>query len=268
MKTNLVDIEGNKIKQIEMPEFFKSEVNPNLIQKILEIKKTKQPYGPSPVAGNQYSASGKLKHHRHVWKSQYGRGMSRVPRKQMSRRGSNFNWVGATVPNTRGGRRAHPPKVFSMFDTGRVNKKELKQAIISALSATASGKWVLKRYSSIKEEPKNFPIITETKFSNLKTKELISSVKKMLGENLFQVAIKKKEAKSGKRRLRGRKYKSNMGLLIVIGEGEKLKTSAFEVMNAKRIGLRDLALGKPGRLTIYTEKAVENLKEKYGAIKK
>ncbi|MCR4327213.1 MAG: 50S ribosomal protein L4 [Nanoarchaeota archaeon] len=268
MKGNILDIEGKKIKQIELPKFFGEEVKLDLIRKILEIKKTKQPYGPSPVAGNQHSASGKLKHHRHVWKSQYGRGMSRVPRKQMSRRGSNFNWVGATVPNTRGGRRAHPPKVFSMFDEGKINKKELRIGIISALSATASGKWIEKRYFSIKEEPKNFPIITESKISTLKTKELLSSIKKILGENLFEIAIKKKEVRSGKSKMRGRRFKSNLGLLIVVGEGEKLKTTAFDVVSAKRLGIKDLADGNPGRLTIYTEKAIENLTKKYGENKK
>ena len=218
MKGNILDIEGKKLKQIELPKFFDADVREDLIQKILEAKKIKQPYGPSPVAGNQASASGKLKHHRHVWKSQYGRGMSRVPRKLMSRKGSNFNWVGATVPNTRGGRRAHPPKSFSMISEIKINKKELKQAIISALSATASGKWIMKKYSSIKEEPNNFPLITESKISTLKTKELILSMKKILGENLFELALKKKEVRSGKGKLRGRKYKSNMGLLIVVGD--------------------------------------------------
>ncbi|MDP3966552.1 MAG: 50S ribosomal protein L4, partial [archaeon] len=264
MKANLLDVDGNKLKQIEIPEFFESEVKTDLIQKILELKKTKQPYGPSPVAGNQYSASGKLKHHRHVWKSQYGRGMSRVPRKQMSRKGSQFNWVGATVPNTRGGRRAHPPKVFSMFKEGKINKKELRQGILCAISATASGKWIKKRYNSIKEEPKNFPLITESKILTLKTKELLSSTRKILGENLFKIAVKKKVVRSGRGKLRGRKYKNNLGLLIVIGNDENLKTTAFDVVKAGKLGIKNLAEGTPGRLTLYTEKAIANLKEKYG----
>jgi len=79
MKANLLSIEGNKLKQIEVPSFFGGKIRKDLIQKIVETKKITQPYSPSPVAGNQYSASGVLKHHRKVWKSQYGRGMSRVP---------------------------------------------------------------------------------------------------------------------------------------------------------------------------------------------
>ena len=122
-------INGQAKKIIELPKFFENEIREDIVSKVLEAKKRQQPYSPSPVAGNQASASGKIKHHRHVWKSQYGRGMSRIPRKALSRKGSQFNWVGATVPNTRGGRRAHPPKVISMINTNKINKKDVNQVV-------------------------------------------------------------------------------------------------------------------------------------------
>ena len=117
---------------------------------LLEAKKTKQPYGASPVGGKQHSASGIIIHRRHVWKSGYGRGRSRIPRKMMSRRGSQFNWVGAEVSSTRGGRRAHPPKILSMINTKKINKKEMKIAMASAISATADEKQVVGRYKRLK----------------------------------------------------------------------------------------------------------------------
>jgi hypothetical protein len=43
-----------------------------------------QPYGSMKGAGAGYSASGIVRHRRHAWKSAYGKGMSRVPRKIMS----------------------------------------------------------------------------------------------------------------------------------------------------------------------------------------
>ena len=144
MKANLLDINGKKVKTIDLPSCFSKEVREDIIAKVLETKKTKQPYSPSPVAGNQYSASGVLIHQRHVWKSQYGRGISRVPRKIMSRKGSQFNWVGATAPNTVGGRRSHPPKVISMLKFLKINKNENKIAFASALSATANNEIILK----------------------------------------------------------------------------------------------------------------------------
>lgn len=264
MKARLLDIQGNKSKDITLPSCFNEVVRTDLIQKIIEAKKVKQPYAPSPVAGNQYSASGKLKHHRKVWKSQYGRGMSRVPRKQMSRKGSQFHWVGATVPNTRGGRRAHPPKILSMLGLARINKKELKLALSAALSATANGNFIVERYGRLEgQKVENLPLVIESKFSELKAKEMIQSLKTILGEQLFDLAIQKKTIRSGLGKLRGRKYKSNAGMLLVVGNDEKVKTTAFDVQTVKKLGVNDLANGGVGRLTMYTEKAIKDLEEKF-----
>jgi len=93
------------------------------LQKFWKQKKSQQPYAPSPVAGKQHSASGKIRHRRHVWKSHYGQGISRIPRKSVSRRGDRFNWIGAEISSTRGGRRAHPPKILSMINTKKITKK-------------------------------------------------------------------------------------------------------------------------------------------------
>lgn len=264
MKAKIYTIEGKQEKEITLPDCFKESIREDLIQKIIEAKKVWQPYAPSPMAGNQYSASGVLHHHRKIWKSQYGRGMSRVPRKQMSRRGSQFQWVGATVPNTRGGRRAHVPKVVSMISLARINKKELKLAIMSALSATVSAKWLIKRYESLREEKvTNLPLIVESKITSLKSKEVLAGLKKILGEKLYSLAIQKKTIRKGIGKLRGRKYKSNAGMLLVLGNKEKLKITAFDVIQVKTLGINDLANGGVGRLTVYTEEAIKDLGAKF-----
>jgi len=262
MKANLLDVNGKKLRDIEMPKCFSKEVRKDIIAKIIEAKKKRQPYGPSPVAGNQYSASGVLIHQRKVWKSQYGRGISRVPRKIMTAKGSQFNWVGATSPNTRGGRKVHSPKVISMINTNKINKKELKIALMSALSATTNPKEISERYARLKgTKISNLPLVVESKIITLKTKDLISSLKKVLGKELFDLALQKKEVRSGRGSRRGRKYKNNAGLLMIIGKDEKIKTTAFDVSNTKKVGVVDLASGGPGRLTLYTETAIKELGE-------
>ena len=139
----------------------------------------------------------------------------------MSRRGSQFNWRGAEIPSAVGGKRAHPPKTIAKINTRKVNKKELKIAFESALSASADGKKVSKRYKRLEgKKIGGIPFVVESKLSNLKTKNLISSVKKILGKDLFELAIPKKTIRKGKGKLRGRKYKSTAGLLIVVGDKE------------------------------------------------
>ena len=262
MKSAVLDINGKKSKTIELPSCFSQKIREDIIAKVLEAKKSRQPYAPSLVAGKQHSASGKIRHRRHVWKTHYGMGFSRIPRKIMSRRGARFVWEGAEISSTKGGRRAHPPRILSMI-AKKINKKEMKIAMNSAISATADEKEMKKRYKTLKDKKiDDLPLIVEPKLLSLKTKQLISNLKKILGKNLFKLALKKKTIRSGKGKFRGRKYKSNAGLLLVVGKNEKLRTNAFDIKNVGNLGIGDLAEGGAGRLTLYTEQAIKDLGEK------
>lgn len=262
MKAEVLDINGKKVREITLPGYFSEKVRGDLITKVIEAQKTKQPYAPSPVAGKQHSASGIINKRRHVWKSSYGRGISRVPRKIISQRGSQFNWIGAEISGTVGGRRAHPPKILGMINTKRINKKEKIIAFKSALSATADEKFLIKKYETLSgKKVKGLPFIVEGKITELKTKQFLESLKKILGE-LYNVALQKKKVRKGAGKLRGRKYKKNAGILIVTGEKEKMKVKGVEVTSAKKLGVYDLANGEPGRLTVYTENAVKELNDR------
>lgn len=262
MKTKILDINGQAKKTIELPKFFESKIREDIVAKVLEAKKRQQPYSPSPVAGKQHSAKGKIVHRRHVWRSGYGRGQSRVPRKIFSQKGTRFNWAAAEVPQARGGMRAHPPKILHFQKELKINKKENKIALESALSATANKKFIEKKYLRVNNLNKEIPFVVESEILNLKTKSFFESLKKILGDDLFSVAVVKKAIRSGRGKLRGRKYKSNAGLLIVTGEKEKIKTNNFDAAQAKTLNVTDLANGGLGRLTIYTENAINELNKR------
>ena len=192
-----------------------------------------------------------------------GKGISRVPRKIMSRRGSQFNWVGAEIPNAVGGRRAHPPKVISMINVKRINKKEMIIAMKSALAATGDENLVSRRYERLNgKKLSGLPLVVESKITSLKAKDLVSSLKKVLGEVLFPISLKQRSVRSGKGKLRGRKYKKNLGLLLVVGEKEGLKTNLIDVKKVKGLNVTDLANGGVGRLTMYTESAISEIGER------
>ena len=263
MRAHVLDHQGKSIKEIELPKFFSEKIREDIVSKVLEAVKKKQPYAPSLVAGKQHAAKGKVVHRRHVWRSGYGRGGSRVPRKIFSRSGTRFNWEAAEVPFARGGMRAHPPKVLSMINTLKINRKEMRIALVSALNSTANAEEVWNRYASLegKKAETKFPlVVSDMEFK--KTKELISHMKKILGKELFEVGLQKRKVRSGKGKLRGRKYKKSAGLLIVVGEGEKISQNAFDVKNAKELSVSDVAKGGLGRLTVYTEKAIKELGER------
>ena len=63
MKTQLLDNQGKSIKEIDLPSFFSARIREDLVAKILEAKKKKQPYSPSLsfVCGWQLVAVGKYR---------------------------------------------------------------------------------------------------------------------------------------------------------------------------------------------------------------
>lgn len=264
MKAKTFDIKGNEKGTMDLPKEFSSHIREDIVAKVLETKKRIQPYSPSPVAGRQHSAKGKIVHRRHVWRSGYGRGQSRVPRKIFSQKGSRFNWTAAEVPFARGGMRAHPPKIEHIEKELKINKKEMKIAFVSALSATANDKYIVKRYSSIEKLNKKVPFIVNLGNSEkLKVKEILNGMRNILGEELYNIAIKKKSVRAGRGTMRGRKYKSNAGMVLVLGNKETLKTNAFETINVRELSVTDLARGGLGRLTVYTENAIKDLENKF-----
>lgn len=255
MKADILSLEGKKIKSIDLPIQFSEEYRPDLINRavIAYFSSQRSPYGAFDRAGKQQSA--KLSRRRHDYKTAYGHGISRSPRKTVWRRGSQFGWVGAFAPFTVGGRRAHPPKAEKIWEE-KINKKERRKAIRSAIAATA-----------IKELHKyEVPFVVEDKFESLsKTKDVEDVLLKLnLSPELERCGIKKVRAGVGK--LRGRKYKQKQGPLIVVSNDCNLLKSADNLAGIDIIPVNALNASvltksyKNSRLTIYTEAAVDRLK--------
>ena len=261
-KAKILTIEGKESKEIELPKLFSENVREDICQKTFETEKKIQPYSNFYLAGKLHSASGKLKHGRRLWKTEYGKGLSRIPRKILWRRGTQFYWIGASVNSTRGGRAAHPPRIEHFLRKKKINKKERKIALFSGLIATASMNYLKKRYSSLenKKIELKLPLIVESRVLKLKTKEFLDVLKKFLNE-FYDVAIKKREIRAGKGKARGRKYKKSAGLLFIIGKDENFKIKGIDVRKINEIKISDLY--PLGRLALYTEQAVKELAERW-----
>ena len=256
MKTQILDINGKKIKEITT-ELFEEPIRKDIIFKVIEAEKLKQPYSTKFEAGMARSASGIQRKRRHVWKSDRGKGLTRIPRKIMWRRGTQFSWVGAIIPSAKGGRRAHPPK--GSINLKKINKKELKKALFSALTYSNSVDEIKNKYSSLKNKTIDIklPLIVEDKILKLKTKDFLKSLKKILGD-LYSIAIQKKTIRAGIGKLRGRKYKHNAGLLLVIGKNEDIKVKGIDIIKTSQLLVADLA-SNGARLIIFSENAIKDL---------
>lgn len=254
MKAEMYDLKGNKKGSVELPKIFETKIRADLVSKYFEADKFIQPYMHSPEGGRKHSASGTISHKRHDWKGHYGRGISRVPRKTMWRRGTQFYWIGAEASGTRGGRRVHGPK--GIGKERKINKKEIKLAMNSAFAASIDQKYILERYGSLDKLDTKLPIVIQSDFNGAKTKEVLLFLENILG-NAWNLALRKKKVRAGKGKLRGRKYKSNAGVLLVIGEKDNLKMKGIDVKKVEDISIKDLY--PLGRLTIYTENALHEL---------
>jgi len=268
MKLDILDAAKNKVGEIELPSQFEEEFRPDLIQRaVLAIQSHKRrAYASSEDAGKR--ASAKLSRRRRDYRGSYGIGISRVPRKIMTRRGTRMNWVGAFAPGTVGGRRAHPPKSEKIW-WEKINEKERIKAIRSAIAATVLKDMVEERGHLT---PNNYPFVLDDKFESInKTKDVINAFEK-LGLSNELIRIKEKNVRAGKGKSRGRKYKKKKGPLLVVSKTDKLSKAVanipgIDVIDVKSLNAELLAPGaKPGRLTLWTSASI-NIMEKENLFK-
>ncbi len=262
MKAIVVNTEGNDVGNVNLPDQFDEEYRPDIISRaVLTIESNnRQPFGADPMAGKR--AAAKLSRRRRDYKSGYGKGISRVPRKTLSKRGAQMNWAGAFAPGTVKGRKAHPPKAEKDWKK-KINKKENRKAIRSALHAVANKMIVAARGYDM---PKTYPVVLDGSFEKLaKTKEVKASFEKLgFAGELLKVA--EHHVRAGRGKMRGRRYKRKTGPLIVIGDVCPLRNAAknlgMDVVVVKNLNAKDLAPGAlPGRLTLFTQSALERMQK-------
>ena len=256
-KAVVIGIEGKKVKEINLPSSFKAKIREDIIHKVFEATKKQQPYATYKLAGKEVSASGKQSHRRRKYKTLYGSGVSRIPRKILTRRGERFYWQGAFISGTVGGMAAHPPK--GKRKKLKINKKEKRIAIKGAIAATTSKKILEKKYPKLKITCK-LPVILESSVLEQKTKDIIRLISKIFGIKIGPV----KKVRAGKGKRRGRKYKKIKRVLFVTSTKEnvkKLKNFGIDIAQVSQLNISILASGgTPGKIVVWTEKAIEDLK--------
>ncbi len=260
MKGKVYSIDGNVKKEIDLPVVFDHSVNKDLIMKafLAEQSKEFQLKYPNLMAGKRKVVF--LTKQRRSYRTVYGRGMTRTPKKITYRLGEQFVYVGAFAPNTVGGREAHPPTPNKVL-VKKINKKEREAAIKSAISASAKVELVSKLHK-LGNVP--IPIILEDKVNEIKkTKDILSLLDK-LGLSQEIERSKSKRIRAGKGKMRGRRYKRKVGILIVTTNKTNLEKAArnlnVEVINSDELSVKTLShAGLPGRLVIWTEGALSKI---------
>jgi large subunit ribosomal protein L4e len=249
MKINVYTMEGEIKEEIELPSIFNEEFRPDLIKRAVISSQTArvQPWGTDPMAGKRTSAES--------WGS--GRGAAMVPR---VKNGSKA----AFIPMAIGGRRAHPPRPQKVYHE-KINIKERRFAIRSAVAATINQNLVEERGHLI-GNVLDVPLIVDDNLESIKKTKETREIFKNLGifDDITR-AKKNTKIRSGKGKLRGRKYKKAKGPLIVVADDKGISLGArnhagVDVVTVENLNAELLAPGThPGRLTVFTKSAIEKL---------
>jgi large subunit ribosomal protein L4e len=248
MQATVRDLNGEDAGTVDLPEVFETAYRPDLIKRAVLAAQAnrKQPYGADPYAGMRTPAES----------FGSGRGMAHVPRQ---------NGQGRRVPQTVGGRKAHPPKAEK--DQGKgINDKERKLAVRSAVAATADAELVADRGHRF-DDGLDLPLVVSDDFEDLiKTREVVDLLEALGVHRDVERADDGRSVKAGRGKTRGRKYRQPKSILFVTsGEPSKAarNLAGADVTTASEVDAEALAPGThAGRLTIWTESAVAEVAER------
>ena len=247
MKVPVRDLDGEDAGEVKLPAVFETEFRPDVIRRAVHAAQAnrKQDHGADEYAGMRTPAES----------FGSGRGMAHVPRE---------GGQGRRVPQTVGGRAAHPPKPEKdrSFD---INDGERKLAIRSAIAATADADIVTERGHAFDEDTQ-LPVVVDGEFEELtKTREAVETLS-ALGVHADVERADDANVRAGRGLTRGRKYRRPKSVLVVTSEEPSRAArnlAGADVATAREVDAEDLAPGgQPGRLTVWTESALKEVADR------
>ena len=254
INVEVFDLQGKSTGKTKLPNIFSTPLRPDVIKRaVLAIQSNRiQPQGRDPMAGKRTTAESRGT----------GSATARVPR---IKGGSGR---AAFAPSTVKGRQPHPPRAEKKI-VKSIPKKEAKLALFSAIAATAQKDTVASRGHKI-NDALQIPLIVEDAIEGLTRAKEVEETLTSLGviADITRVRNSRK-VRAGKGKRRGRKMKQAVGPLIVVVDSKDLANAAsnvpgVQVTTVANLNTEMLAPGThPGRLTLWTNSAIETLNKMY-----
>jgi len=252
-------IDGSAATSAPLPAVFKAPIRPDIVNFVHTNvnKNSRQAYAAYIHAGEQTSAMS--------WGT--GRAVARIPRVRGG--GTHRSGQAAFGNMCRGGRMFAPNKIWRKWHR-KVNQNQRRYATVSALAAAALPALVMARGHKIENVPE-VPLVLSDKVESVqKTKEAIAALKAVNAYTDVEAAKASRKIRSGKGKLRNRRFVARKGPLVVYNKDEGI-TRAFrnlpgvQLCNVERLNLLTLAPGgHVGRFIVWTESAIRRLDAIYG----
>jgi len=234
-------LDGKAKGKVETPKVFKTPYRPDLIQRtvVAAYANVRQRHATDPEAGLRTSGD-YFGSRRNRYRQTINKGQSRLPRLKTG--GGGLGRV-VRLPQVRGGMRAHAPKGKDY--SRKINKKEHRLALNSAIAATADKKLVQSRGHLFGD--KELPVVVEDKLEELSK---AAELKRALVSNGFSEELKSRKKKK---------------ILIVVKEDKGVMKAAGSIPGVDVATLTDLDVDllapgtHAGRLTIWSESAIKDI---------
>jgi len=251
--------EENAVKQVELPAVFLAPIRPDIVQFVHTSmnKNNRQAYAVNKDAGMCTSAES--------WGT--GRAVARIPR--VPGGGTHRAGQGAFGNMCRGGRMFNPTKTWRKWHR-KINTNQKRYAVCSALAASALPSLVMARGHKIDQVPECPLVLDDSIQSCDKTKKAMQVLSDVGALDDVEKSKASRQIRSGKGKMRNRRYVQRRGPLVVYGEDNGIRKafrniSGVECCDVTTLNLLQLAPGGHlGRFVVFTESALAKLDALYG----
>merc|ERR1712042_75916 len=248
---------------ITLPAVFKAPIRPDVVNFVHDQigKNHRQPYAVNRFAGEQTSAES--------WGT--GRAVARIPRVRGG--GTHRSGQAAFGNMCRGGRMYAPLKTWRRWHRP-INQKQRRYALCSALAASALPALVMARGHKVEGIPEVPVVCTNSIESLTKTKAAVALLKGLNAYEDVEKCQQSKQIRSGKGKMRNRRYVMRRGPLVIYNEDHGIKQAfrnlpGVELISVDRLNLLKLSPGSHlGRFCIWSEGAFQKLDSIYGTLRK
>jgi len=254
-----------------LPAVFLAPIRPDIVQFVHTSmnKNKRQAYAVYSNEAKGYNEQAGMQTAAESWGT--GRAVARIPR--VPGGGTHRAGQAAFGNMCRGGRMFNPTKVWRKWHR-KINVNQRRYAVCSALAASALPSLVMARGHKVDNVPE-CPLVVEDKIeSTNKTKAAMAILAAIGASDDVEKSKDSRQIRSGKGKMRNRRYVQRRGPLVVYGADAGIKNafrniSGVELCDVSRLNLLQLAPGGHlGRFVVFTQNAMSKLDSLYSSAEK